>query len=186
MAEAYSSKWGNRLVIAQLLGTNFATLTSYTANTNCLDLKDIRTQSDTLSTNVTKFNNVAGNPVATDKVKDGGSSATMFSKKKSLVDYLSVTVDSSPFHLEIMDMGIEQGFYQELFKIVDIAPNRTRTAQEYGMNYVSSVIFPSSSVTFTTTNLALITTALSITLRTTTAVTITANTDSTTIETAVP
>lgn len=163
----YESKFGNVSWIAVLSAsaTTFATLTAYTADTNCLLFGDMRTETEGMNTNITEHQNVAGDTVAIDKTYSDDTSLTLYSRRKGLVDYLSKTVKVTPYHLEYQYLGINEGFHQELFKIVNVPAGRRFTAQAYDMPYTSRGVTLKTALTITTTALSLISTALSTTFK---------------------
>ncbi len=64
---AISDKGGNKIVIAQLLATNFAALASYTVGTNCLDLGEINTSGHLQENSSTEYKNNSGKSVAVEE-----------------------------------------------------------------------------------------------------------------------
>lgn len=171
---AISDKGGNKIIIAQVLATNFAAMSSYTAGTNCLDLGEINSSGHVQENSNTEYKNNAGKSVAMEEEWTLRTNATLMERDKELIDFLAHTVKGN-FYLEYQHLGIVEGFYHEMFKIVRVLAqtNITMPGAATSNTYNSVGIYPSSTIAFTITQTATIMTAVGITVHATVNVSIT-------------
>lgn len=162
---AISDKGGNKIVIAQLLATNFAALSSYTAGTNCLDLGEINTSGHLQENSSTEYKNNAGKSVAMEEEWTLRTNATLMERDKTLVDFLAHSVKGN-FYLEYQHLGIVEGNYHEILKIVRIPAqtNITVPGAATSNQYNSVGVYPQSTIIFSTTQIATIMTAVGVTV----------------------
>lgn len=171
---AISDKGGNKIVIAQLLATNFAALASYAVGTNCLDLGEINTSGHLQENSSTEYKNNSGKSVAVEEEWTLRTTGTLMERDKPLIDFLAHTVKGN-YYLEYQHLGIVEGNYHEIFKIVRIPAqtNITVPGAATSNQYASVGIYPQSTITFQITTISAIMTALAVTMNCTIGVSIT-------------
>lgn len=170
---AISDKGGNKIVIAQLVASTFAALSSYTAGTNCLDLGEINSSGHLQENSNTEYKNNAGKSVAMEEEWTLRTNGTLMERDKTLIDFLAHSVKGN-FYLEYQHLGIVEGFYHEIFKIVRVPAqtNITIPGAATSNQYNSVGIYPQSTIAFTTTAVASIMTAAGVTIHSTVGVSI--------------
>lgn len=171
---AISDKGGNKIVIAQLVASTFAALSSYTAGTNCYDLGEINTSAHLQENTNTEYKNNAGKSVAMEEEYTLRTTGALMERDKETIDFLAHTVKGN-FYLEYQHLGIVEGFYHEIFKIVRVAAqtNITMPGAATSNPYASVGIYPQATVNFTTTVIASFMTLLGVTTNLTAGVSIT-------------
>lgn len=167
---AISDKNKNRLtnLILNEVSDAFAIKTpsawSGTAGTS-INLGQIADSSVSQSTNKTEIKNEAGYVVNTDYDYSLMTNATIMERDKTKIDFLADWVKGK-YYLEYKYLGIVDGKHSEIFKFVQVTPqfNVTLPGGATSIKYESTAVFPDSTITITSTSLAAIETALSVTI----------------------
>lgn len=116
-------------------------------------------------TSKTEYKNEAGVVKHTEFEYSLNTTGTLMERDKIKVDFLSHGCKNK-LYLEYKYAGIVDGKHQEYFKMVQVTPQHSikLPGGATSMKYESTGIFPDAAVTISSTNLAAIETALSITI----------------------
>lgn len=130
-----------------------------------IDMGEISESEPGLQTDVTEFKNEAGVSVNSEFQYKLNTTATLMERDKIKVDFLGHWVKNRYF-LQYKYMGIVDGKNQEYFTLGKVTPqfNLKLPGGASALKYDFKGIFPSSTITFTGTQLAAIETALTITI----------------------
>jgi hypothetical protein len=139
-------------------------LWSGTAGTS-IDLGEVSESDPNQSVSETDVQNESGVTVFSDETYQGGTVATLMERDKVKIDFLADWVKGK-FYLEYKYCGIVDGKHQEHFQIVKV-PAQYSLKLPGGaavIKYGSKRMWPNTTITITSTSLAAIETALSITI----------------------
>lgn len=165
---------GGNVLINQILNTT-NTITTVSASYT-FDLGMVGSSDVNQTTSVETFKSEDGEIQSTSYDYDRRTTAVLMQSDKDLVDYLGDTVKSKSI-LEIKYLGYRAGKHCWFFKVGNVTPQFSVKSPggTASMNYEHVGIDVSSALTFTSTDLASISTLLSLSNFPTTAVTISAS-----------
>lgn len=138
---------------------------SGTAGTS-IDLGTIKESDPNQSVSTTEVENECGVTVKADDTYKGGTTASLMERDKSKIDFLANFVKGK-FYLEYKYCGIVDGKHQEHFQIVQVPAQYSLKLPDSGgapIKYDSKRLWPNTTIAFTGTSLALIETALTVTI----------------------
>lgn len=161
---AVHDKGGNVLILAEVTEGIWA-LKTLTAGTNAIIAGHLSKTGLGQQTTKTEYKNEAGKTVASDFEYSINTTGTLMQTDKATVDFFAESVKNKYF-LEYKYNGLVDGKKQEFFKIVQVTPQFQidMPGATESMPYESTGIYPESTVTYNSTHLAAIETALSITI----------------------
>lgn len=161
---AIHDKGGNLIALAEVTEGTWA-LKTLTAGTNALVVGHISQSGVGQQTSKTEYKSEDGKTVATDFEYSINTTGTLMQTDKATIDFMAESVKSKYF-LEYKYGSIVDGKKQEFFKIVQVTPQFQidTPGATASMPYEATGVYPSSTVTYNSTHLAAIETALSITI----------------------
>lgn len=160
--EIQSAKGGNRICLVEL-STSLAIPGTLTPDTNCIDLGHLKESQTGVTSSVTKLKNEAQEVVQSEYDFEGMTTGVLMQTSKRILDFVAFTVRNKTY-LQYRKAGVVNGKTQEFFAVGKVTPQATQknpNAAESN-NYEFTAFVNDSSVTFSTANLASISTALSL------------------------
>lgn len=154
---------GNLIALAEV--SDAWALKTLTAGTNAIDAGEISTSDISQTTSKTEYKNEKKKTVATDFEYSLNTTGTLMQTDKATIDFFAESVKNKYF-LQYKYMGVKDGKNQEMFTLGTVTP-QFKIATPGGatsMPYEHTGIYPATTVTFNSTMLAAIETALSITI----------------------
>lgn len=155
---------GGNLICLSEVSDSWA-LKTLTAGTNAINAGHISTSDFSQATNKTEYKNEQRKTVASSYEYSINTTGTLMQTDKATIDFFAESVKSKYF-LQCKYMGIKDGKHQEIFTLGQVTPQVkiTTPGASASMPYEHTGIYPTSTVTFNSTNLAAIETALSVTI----------------------
>lgn len=140
-------------------------LKTLTAGTNALLVGHVANSDISQTTNKTEYKDESGKTVASDFEYSLVTTGTLMQTDKTTIDFMAESVKGKYF-LEYKYQGLKDGKKQEMFKVGQVTPQfkMTTPGNTSSMPYEFTGIYPTATVTFNSTALAAIETALSITI----------------------
>ena len=183
MSKALRDKGGNLLVIIEL-DSSLAIPVSISNGVNALNCGLIFESQVDIETKTEKFKAEDGKTYGQDEEYEGKTSGVLMETSKLITDYIAFGTRGK-LHLEIKYEGIKGGKHQEVFKIADITPQMhfKTPGGTKAMKYESVSIVQPLPVTFSSSNITAIESALGINIKTTGPVTIPAEQEHVIVET---
>lgn len=160
---AITDKGGNVLAISEV--TDAWVLITPAAGTTSLLLGHISSSDIGSGTTKTEYKSEDGKVRASDFEFSLNTTGVLMQTDKALIDFLAETVKGK-LYLEYKYQGIKDGKKQEYFKLGTVTPQfkNTTPGGTTSMPYEHTGIYPTATVTFNSTQLALIEVALGITI----------------------
>jgi len=130
-----------------------------------INLGELSESSLDQTTSKTEFKNEAGVTKSTEFEHSLMTTGTLMERDKVKVDFLSTTCRNK-IYLEYKYAGVVDGKHQEYFKFVQVTPQHSikLPGGASSLKYEATGIYPDATATISSTNLAAIETALSITI----------------------
>ncbi len=154
---------GNKVCLGEV--TDAWALKTLTAGTNALDVGHIANSDIGQASAKTEFKSEDNKVRAADFDFSLNTTGQLMQTDKVTIDFLAESVKNKYF-LQYKYQGIKDGKHQEIFTLGQVTPQFkiTTPGGASSMPYEFTGIYPSATVTFNSTNLAAIETALSVTI----------------------